>query len=201
VKLLCWILHCHVLRKIWNRRAFYSTFTIVQNVIQSRRTQDVKQLFTIFYSHDPHRKWNRCVEYCTVTTQALCETAVHIIVLSLLTHYVKLLCWILHCHISHKIWNRRAIYFMLTIVQNVIQSRHTGCKTFVHNNLLSRTAQKLKPLCRILYCHDSNSMWNSVQKIVLSILTLNVKYLCRRVYSHDSHMHWVSDCCLAPIQQ
>ena len=157
---MCWILHCHVLHKIWNRRAFFFTFTIVQNVIQSRRTQDVNPLFTKFYSHEQHRKWNRCVEYCTVTTQALCETAVHIIVLSQLTHYVKLLCWILHCHISHKIWNRRAIYFTFTIVQNVIQSRHTGCETFVHNNLLSRSAQKVKPLCRILYCHDSSTMLN-----------------------------------------
>jgi hypothetical protein len=81
-----------VSHSVWVVTVQYSdlvTFTIVQNLTQSRRTQDVKPLFTIFYSHDPHKKWNRCVEYCTVTTQALCETDVHIIVLSRLTHAVS----------------------------------------------------------------------------------------------------------------
>jgi hypothetical protein len=188
VNLLCCISHCQVLHKIWNRRAFYFTFTIVQNVIQSGRTQDVKPLFTIFYSQDPQGKWNRCVEYCTVTTKAVCETAVHIIVLSQLTHYAKLLCWILHCHISHKIWNRRAIYFMFTIVQNVIQSRHTGWATFVHNNLLSRSAQKVKPLCRILYCHDLSTMWNlCTENCTVTTNTQCETFVHNRVLSRLTH--------------
>jgi hypothetical protein len=135
-------------------------------------------------------------------TQALCETVVHIIVLSRLTHYVKLLCWILHCHISHKIWNCRAFFCTFTIVQNVIQSRRT---------------QDAKLLFTIIYSHDPHIKWSRyveyctvtnqrlcetfVQKIVLSRLTFDVKHLYIILYSHDSHMHWESDCCLAPIQQ
>jgi hypothetical protein len=46
-------------------------------------------LFTIIYSHDPHRKWSRCVEYCIVTNQRLCETFEQNIVLSRLTLDVK----------------------------------------------------------------------------------------------------------------
>ena len=78
------------------------------------RTQDVKPLFTILYSHDPHRKWNHCVEYCTVTTQALCETVVHIIVISLLTHHVKLLYALLYCHDSHTMLNCCTHYCNIT---------------------------------------------------------------------------------------
>jgi hypothetical protein len=99
--------------------------TVQYSAQQSRSAQEVKPLCRILHCHDSSTMWNRCTHYCTVMTSALCETAVHSIVLLRLIHYVKLLCWILHCHISHKIWNCRAFYCTFTFVQNVIQSRRT----------------------------------------------------------------------------
>ena len=119
--------------------------------------------------------WNRHTHYCTVTTPTLFETVVHIIVLSRLTHYAKLLYTVLYCHDSHIMWNCCAEYCTVTshtkyetVVHFIVPSllyrmlfnyAHTRCETFVDNNVLSRSAQKAKPFCIILYYHEANTIW------------------------------------------
>ena len=82
----------------------------------------------------------------------------------------------------------------------------SGCETAVYNILLSRSAQEVKPLCRILHCHDSSTMWNrrthhctvttptlcetAVHSIVLLRLIHYVKLLCWIFHCHISHKIW-----------
>jgi hypothetical protein len=166
---------------------------------------------------------HHCTECYSVTVHTRCETAVYFILLSRSAQEVKPLCWILHCHysnlcetvvlniaLSHLTQNMKPSCILLCFhycTEYYSITPHTRCESFVHNNLLSRSAQKVKLLCRILYCHESNTMWklcaeNStvttntrcetfVQNIVLSRLTHALSgWLLLNVNSTIFHLYY-----------
>jgi hypothetical protein len=148
---LCCILHCQVLHKIWNRRAFYFTFTIVQNVIQSRRTQDVKPLFTIFYFvqrfHIVLESWQYNIlhngfTFCADRESKLLWTKVaH----PVWRDWITFCAIILYRNYSYTMWNCCAEYCTVR--------SYTKYETVVHFILPS-------PLYRMLFSHGAHKMWN-----------------------------------------
>lgn len=95
-------------------------------------------------------------------------------------------------------------------VNSAIVIVHTRWKTCEQNIVLSRLVHYLKPICRIVYCFDSHTMWNRsayyctvttdtwceniVQIVVLSRLKHFVKPLSRICYCPDSHTNVKSFC-------
>ena len=114
------------------------------------------------------------------------------IALSHLTQNMKLSCIVLYLHYCTECYSI---------------TPHTRCETFVHNNVLSRSAQKAKPFCIILYCHEANTIWKLcaenctvttdtrcetfVQNIVLSRLTHELSgWLLLNVNSAIFHLYY-----------
>ena len=91
-------------------------------------------------------------------------------------------------------------------VNSAIVIVHTRWKTCEQNIVLSGLVYYVKPICRILYCFDSHTMWNrsayyctvtthawcetAWQNMLLSQLTHDVKSFCRLFNWHDSHVMW-----------
>ena len=70
---------------------------VLEIILLTRLPRDVKPLSRLLYCGNSHTIWNRCADYCTITTYTQCETVGHIIVLSRLAHNVKQQYNILQC--------------------------------------------------------------------------------------------------------
>ena len=120
----------------------------------TKQVHYVKPICRILYCFDSHTMWYRSAYYCTVTTDAWCETIAQIFVLSRLKHYVKPLGRICYCpdshtnvksfwrlfywHDSHVMWNRWADYCIVVT--------HILFETVVQIIVLLRPTHNVKPL-------------------------------------------------------